>query len=156
MKNFILGILTVVIIGGLVGGAYYFGKQSTKSGQTPTPAPTAASLSSAPEITTAPSPTVAALSDEEMIRAALYKKNSWPEGSVNVVVTKNDGTYAKGTANSQGGGGLFFAVKRAGEWKIVADGNGIIPCDSLKDYPDYPNSLIPECYDTVKGELVKR
>jgi hypothetical protein len=55
-----------------------------------------------------------------------------------------------------GGGGIYFAVKVNGEWKIVADGNGVISCDSLKDYPDYPNTLIPACYQGPEGKIVKR
>ncbi len=39
---------------------------------------------------------------------------------------------------------------------IVADGNGIITCSSLAKYPDYPVSLIPECYDQQTNSTVKR
>ena len=36
-----------------------------------------------------------------------------------------------------GGGGYVFAVKDDGEVKVLADGNGVIMCSFLEDYPDF-------------------
>lgn len=94
--------------------------------------------------------------DDNLIKQALYKKNNWDEGSVTVVVSANDGKYAKGTANAQGGGGLFFAEKVNGIWEIVYDGNGIILCSALEKYPDFPTTLIPQCYDQSTDKLIER
>jgi hypothetical protein len=94
--------------------------------------------------------------EDELIKQALYVKNGWEEGAVTVTVSENDGTYAKGMVNSQGGGGYFFAAKKAGSWQIVADGNGIIDCATLTEYSDYPTTLIPQCYDYEKDVLVTR
>lgn len=97
--------------------------------------------------------------DSALIKEALVKKHNWNINEIEVTVSKNDGIYASGGVeekNSQVGGGYFFAVKDAGIWKIVADGNGTIDCENLVPYPDYPISLIPECYNMKTGKTVKR
>ncbi len=98
-----------------------------------------------------------AANDSELIRQALFKKNNWPENnSIAVTISFNDGRYAKGTVASQGGGGYVFAAKVNGAWQIVTDGNGVISCSALTAFPDYPTTLIPECYDQSTGKEVKR
>ncbi|MDQ5981837.1 MAG: hypothetical protein QG570_595 [Patescibacteria group bacterium] len=75
-----------------------------------------------------------------------------------VVIHKHLGKYiAVGVVpiSEPAGGGYVFAVKENDEMKIVADGNGIITCEMLKDYPDYPTYLISECVD-VKGNPISR
>jgi len=98
-------------------------------------------------------------SDSALIKEALVKKYNWNTDEIELTVSKNDGTYASGGVkekSSEVGGGYFFAVKDVGVWKIVADGNGTIECVSLVPYPNYPTSMIPECYDTKTGKTVKR
>lgn len=73
-----------------------------------------------------------------------------------VKVSTNDGKYASGTATASGGGGYFFAAKVNGVWQVIADGNGVILCTSLTNYPDFPKTLIPECYDQATGKNVIR
>lgn len=97
-----------------------------------------------------PPPTV---DDRSLIRSALIKAYNWdPNTSVDVTISTNDGTYASGTASN----GYFFAKKVNGAWEIVAAGNGVITCASMKKYPDYPKTLIPECYDETTQKSVKR
>lgn len=99
----------------------------------------------------------AAADDNALIKEVLFKKNDWKESDeITVTVATNDGKYASGTVTSGGGGGYFFAVKDNGVWKIVADGNGVIPCENLANYPDYPKTLIPECWDSAANKSVKR
>ncbi len=150
MKNFLLGVLVILVLGGVGLGSYLLGKRTTQQGPTPT------TYVSKESFSPAPSPTTQAVSDNELIRQALYKKNNWSEGSVTVTVSTNDGKYASGTATANGGGGYFYAAKVNGVWEIVADGNGSILCSSLTKYPDYPKTLIPECYDQGTGKVVKR
>ena len=98
-------------------------------------------------------------SDIEAIKQALIQKNGWTNMNIDVTISKNDGTYASGGIKEKGsetGGGYFFAVKDNGTWKIVADGNGTISCASLVPYPNYPTSMIPECFDETTGNSVKR
>jgi hypothetical protein len=95
----------------------------------------------------------------EDIKALLVAKNNWNADEIKVTVSENDGTYAKGGVGAvtpQGGGGLWFAAKVNGKWNIVYDGNGIITCDSLTNYPDFPASMIPECYDASTNQMVER
>ncbi|NMB84101.1 hypothetical protein GYA28_02320 [Candidatus Roizmanbacteria bacterium] len=97
--------------------------------------------------------------DTELIKNALIDKHDWNKDDIVVTVSKNDGKYASGGVrekNSEVGGGYFFAVKAEGGWKIVADGNGVIQCSSLAPYPDYPKSLISECYDETTGKNIVR
>lgn len=106
-------------------------------------------------------PTIApkTVSDDELIKAALVAKNNWKSEEFEVKISKNDGKYATGGIREVGsdtGGGYFFAAKVGDEWKIVADGNGVIPCENLQEYPDYPKSLIPECFDSKTGKSVIR
>lgn len=95
--------------------------------------------------------------DNELIRQALFNKNNWKENNdITVKISTNDGKYASGTVTSQGSGGYFYAIKINNIWEIVADGNGVILCGYLSKYPDYPNTLIPECWDETKEISVKR
>ncbi len=98
--------------------------------------------------------------DEENIQQALRNKHEWSEDEMKITVSEIRGNYASGGAvpNSDipAGGGFFFAAKVDEQWKIVADGNGAIMCSSLKDYPDFPNDMIPECYNEDTGKVVKR
>jgi hypothetical protein len=95
--------------------------------------------------------------DANLIKTALFKKNNWPDdSSLKFVLTENDGNYAKGTVNGNGGGGYFFAAKQNGDWVIVADGNGIIQCSALTDFPKFPTSYIPTCFDSTTQKTVTR
>jgi len=159
MKNFILGILTVLIIGGVAFFAYwagqknYFTKEKISVSPTVVPSPTVSTTIVSPTA----KPTENNVSDNELIKKALFDKNGWKEtDGITVTISTNDGKYASGGAAAQGGGGYFFAVKENGEWVIVADGNGTISCESLKPYPDFPKTLIPECWDEVNQKNVKR
>ena len=147
MKGFILGVISVLIIGGVGFAAYQYGKKSSVSNVVPT----------ATELSTPISTPAPVANDSDLIKTALFKKNGWPDdNSITVKVDTNDGTYASGTAGGQGGGGYFYAIKVAGEWKIVADGNGEISCASLAPYPDYPKSLIPMCFDDSTQKNINR
>lgn len=98
-------------------------------------------------------------SDLDLIKKALVAKHNWDADNILVTVSKNDGTYASGGVrekSSEVGGGMWFAAKAGGEWKIVYDGNGVILCEYLKDYPDYPVTMLPECFDDVTGKSIKR
>ena len=149
MKNFILGIVTILLIGGVGFGAYFFGKSSSKR-LTPSPSPIVTQESETPALTTKSD-------DNELIKKALFDKNGWTDtNGITVTVSTNDGAYASGTVTAQGGGGYFFAAKVGGTWQIVADGNGVILCKSLTAYPNFPKTLIPECYDDVAGKNVTR
>lgn len=164
MRNFILGFLIATVIGGVVVATYFMGRQESRSLITSTPTVTSkkdASLLNfkvTPTVTPSPLPQQNS-NDAELIKQALIKKNNWTDIEVEVTLTYNDGIYAKGGVREkarEAGGGYFFAKKVNGEWKIVTDGNGAIACESLIPYPDYPASLIPECYEEESGITKKR
>lgn len=96
----------------------------------------------------------------ENIKQALIKKNNWATNiNLEVTINKREGIYVSGGVrekDTMAGGGYFFAVQDGGEWVIVADGNGIISCASVDQYPEYPISFIPECWDESTQELIHR
>lgn len=145
MKGFVLGILITLLIAFIAVEAYQFGKVSSSiTSVTPTP-------------TFMPTDTPTVVDENALIEKALFDKNKWQEtDNISIQITTNDGKYASGTVTSLGGGGYFYAAKVNGVWKIVADGNGIIPCSNLTNYPDFPTSLISTCYDTTTSKLINR
>lgn len=90
------------------------------------------------------------------IKKAIVAKRGGGANELNISVSKIIGNYSQGGASGAGGGGMWFAAKINNEWKLVWDGNGIILCDDLKNYPDFPSLLIPECYDQKTDKLIKR
>lgn len=156
MKNYILGIATIIVIGILVFAAYLYGKQNSQKEALPA-APAITESQGKPTPTLIPTPTISKESDNALIKKALFTKNNWTDdGSLTFTVSTNDGKYASGGVSAQGGGGYFFAIKVNDKWEIVADGNGVILCSSLVKYPDFPKTLIPECYDDKTQKTVKR
>lgn len=93
------------------------------------------------------------------IKKALANKHGWDENKVDIVLQKRIGDYATGAVGGktlQDGGGVWFAAKVNGEWKIVWDGKGSVMCSDLIDYPEYPSELIAECYNLKTGKIVER
>lgn len=156
MKNYLLGIVTVIIL--VIAGfiVYQYGKQNaTKEIAPVVPATTQSPSKLTP--TVLPTPTVSKENDSALIKKALFSKNNWADdGSLTFTVSTNDGKYASGGVSAQGGGGYFFAAKVNGQWEIVADGNGTISCSSMAKYPDFPKTLIPECYNDQTQKIIKR
>lgn len=126
--------------------------RKSKSNIVPTPTPIINNNSSAQDINVQKS-------DAELIKDALVAKNNWNSEEIEITLSHNDGEYAAGGVGGetpQGGGGLWFAAKVNGNWQIVWDGNGIVMCENLTDYQNFPASLIPECYDINTNQMVKR
>lgn len=91
------------------------------------------------------------------VHDALVAKHGSTAASLTVRVKDLSGDYAKGEASESGmGGGIWFAAKENGVWQLVYDGNGIIQCSDLKEYPDFPSSLIPQCFDEKANTLITR
>jgi len=161
MRNFIVGALTVIVVGLIAYIAYQYGRENSTNklpGQTVSPTAAAAVVTEpSPTSTTTSTPTLSIEEENNLVKQALLKKYpAWNENEITIKIKTNDGKYASGSATSSGGGGYFFAAKVNGVWKIVADGNGTISCSSLKDYPDFPATLIPECFDETTGKSIKR
>jgi hypothetical protein len=155
-----LVIIIIVLITLMVGiGGYLLGQNNNQPKLQPTietvqPSPIPIQE---PSVTPSiPTPTI----DEESflkqaIKDALVVEHGSQANSLNITVSKIKGDYASGAASEQGGGGMWFAAKVNGIWKLVWDGNGVILCSSLTSYPNYPADMIPECWND-KMESVKR
>lgn len=91
-----------------------------------------------------------------VIKKYIALKHKSDENSLTITVSKIEGNYAQGSVSEEGGGGMWFAEKNEGAWMLVWDGNGTIECSTFKLYPNFPTSMIPECYDSSKQETVKR
>lgn len=97
-------------------------------------------------------------SDEELIAQALYEKFSTNSSTMSYTISKIEENAATGGMTfiqGEGGGGYFVAAKENGQWKIIADGNGVIECDVLDQY-DIPASIVGNCFDTTTGESRQR
>lgn len=93
--------------------------------------------------------------DAEKIKQALIAKGL-NLTEMKVEIYQHLGKYIGGgvvPVSVPAGGGYVFAVKENDEIKIVADGNGVIMCDQLVNYPDYPSYLIPECVDQTGNSI---
>lgn len=157
MKNFFGLVLVVVLVAGGMFSIYYFGFSKQKS-QNRVPV-----VSATPTVTSAfveVSPTTKKEGFEEIaaeVKKAIVAKHGQTAQSLNVTVASVEGYYAKGGASVvDAGGGMWFAAKTADGWQLVWDGNGIITCDSLTDYPYFPVILIPQCYDEDSQKMIER
>lgn len=92
----------------------------------------------------------------KIMKEALVKKYGTRSADMNVTVSKIEGEYAKGMVTEQGGGGMWFAARLNGFWTLVWDGNGIITCDEISPFPEFPTSMIPECWNSTTNKLVTR
>jgi len=96
----------------------------------------------------------AANPNQDIIDALTLLLSTGPGSTV--TVSKVEGNYAKGMVGGTGGGGLWFAAKVNGVWKLVWAGNGVIFCSDLTAYPAFPKDLIPDCWDTSTNKDVTR
>lgn len=140
MSKFILIIVLIVI---LFSGFYFL---NTKNSTTPAKTPIA------------PTAVVKQEPTKDQIIQALVEKNNWDKSNIELSISKTEGNFAKGSVRfkDEMGGGLWFAAKVNGTWKIVYDGNGIITCDELTNYQSFPKDLIPSCYDKESDKLLTR
>jgi hypothetical protein len=87
------------------------------------------------------------ISVEKRIRQALAEKYSKKVSEVEVTVTQETETHAKGTVVFQPGksenSGIFLAYKTDNKWQIVFDGNGSVACKDLVDY-NFPENMVQD------------
>lgn len=93
---------------------------------------------------------------ENVIKKYIALKHGSDEDFLTLTVSKIEGNYAQGGVSDEGGGGMWFAAKEDSVWKLVWDGNGVIECSDISLYPDFPTSMIPECYDSATQNSVQR
>jgi hypothetical protein len=90
------------------------------------------------------------------MKAAIVLKRGPDAANMTYTVSKIEGNYAQGGASGTGGGGMWFAAKVNGTWNLVWDGNGTILCSDLTAYPEFPTTMIPECYNDKTNKTVVR
>ena len=156
-------IFAFAVIGGIAFAAYYWGSQNKLKDEAQSLSFTVESEVSATAI-----PDIAEISltaipstDETsllkvIIKEALAAKHGSNADSLNISVSQIQADYASGGATDQGGGGMWFAAKVNGAWKLVWDGNGSILCSDLTAYPNFPSSMIPECWNEQTQKLITR
>jgi hypothetical protein len=162
MNGKIMVLVIVLVLLGIAGG-YYFGTNyklilqphNEVTTTVPTPSP-AIEVQVLPSAKPSPAPTV----DETAIlisavKAGLLAEHGSDAGTLNITVSKFAGNFAQGGASGQGGGGMWFAAKVGGVWKLVWDGNGTISCATINPY-NFPTSMIPECWDDATQKTVTR
>ncbi len=78
--------------------------------------------------------------NEKDIKQAILTKHGWSEEEVNITISKEDGTFARGGIKEVDavGGGMFLAKKINDEWQIVFEGNGVPDCSLLKTTHSFP------------------
>lgn len=155
--------ISIVVLVVLAGGIYFLSQKGLTVSFNSAVTPTVASISTSgptPSIVVQNPSVTSTQSDEEKLKAAvkagLIAEHGQDAASMTVTVSTADGDYAKGMVSEQGGGGIWFAAKTSGVWKLVWDGNGIIDCSVLTPYPNFPTNMIPECYDSANSKMLTR
>jgi len=164
MKKGSVSFLTLLLVAIIVAGGYYFliYEPNHKTGVSMIPAtvtPTTQLVTVTPTVTGGIIKTPS--QDETSTIIAAVKKGLIAEhgndaNSLTITVSSINGDYAKGMASAQAGGAIWFAAKVNGVWTLVWDGNGQISCKALAPYPNFPKTMIAECYDDATQKMVTR
>jgi len=150
-KSILIGIILLVV--GLGAGYYFATSYKVVPQGTSIPTPTQ-------EVTLQPT-SVQAIDEKAAIIAAvrmgLIAGHGPDAGAMTITVSKIQDTFASGGAIDPGsvGGGMWFAAKVNGAWKLAWDGNGTISCASVNPY-NFPALMIPECWDDATQKPVTR
>lgn len=106
----------------------------------------------APVQTPTPIPQV---SINDQLTTFFTNKFNKPEADIILTVSKNTGNHASGGIKFQGeiSGGMWLAYKDAsGNWIVVFDGNGTIPCEAVEPH-NFPTTMVPECWDDANSKI---
>jgi hypothetical protein len=145
-------VLIVILLGMVAYGGYYLGNKNklVSAPATTLPVPTGTAAISATPTGDDTALLLAA------IKQALVAEHGATANELTITVSKIQGNYAQGGAAAQAGGAMWFAEKQNGVWKLVWDGNGTISCDVMDKYPEFPNTMIPECWNDKTMKSVAR
>ncbi len=179
-NNNILPLVVIfVVIAGLIGGAYWFGKSSimqnapqeeisdVKDSEDPVVVQEIEEEESAveelvddEELAEDTEEVVEEESDESVIETLKFlfaEKYEKRIEDVTVEISKREGDYLTGGVKFAGeiAGGYVLAAKVNGAWRIIFDGNGNYTC-GVVDVVDFPSNLAPECWDENTMSVVDR
>jgi len=93
----------------------------------------------------------------EIVKSLLAEKHLRSTSEMMFEVSSQTDDHMQGSLRFEGdiSGGMFLAGRNdMGEWKIVYDGHGTIPCEDITPY-NFPTSMVPECIDNG-GNLIYR
>lgn len=83
--------------------------------------------------------------DYEALRAQFIAVlNPTGDADIGVSVGSIEGIYARGGVGGRGGGAEWYAVKEAGVWKVIFQGQVSPPCSILEQYR-FPKSVYEAC-----------
>jgi len=170
-------VVVIVVLLALIGaGGFYLGQtyklvpnnsapifedvSPTQIEVIPTSQP-AGSEQALPIVTSTPVPTQVPTIDDKaalvaMVKASEVARIGADANASTYTVSQIQGNYARGMASASAGGAIWFAAKVNGMWKLVFIGNGTVQCSQLLNYPNFPNTMIPECWDAVNQKNVTR
>jgi len=158
-------LVIILILLGIAGG-YYLGTnykftlqpQGAVSTTAPTPSPTP-TIGLIPNTGTPSAATVTPVDETATliaaVKAGLVAEHGPDAANMTITVSKIVGSFAQGGAAASGSGGMWFAAKVGGVWKLAWDGNGTISCTSIDPY-NFPVSMIPECWNDATQKIVTR
>lgn len=176
-KNIFPLVLIVAVILILVGGAYWYSQQMKNVEPEKVAEPTGVKIIDAPESTESEDleeveeDTEEDLADEVAVEAEeeseediivalkelFAEKYDKEVEDMTVTISELEGDYLVGGVKFEGevAGAHVLAAKVDGEWTLVFDGNGTIPCEGV-DAVDFPASLVAECWDEATMTSVVR
>jgi hypothetical protein len=156
MKNGGVNILTLFLLLVIAAGGYYILMYLPKQ-PISVNTPVKQFTTSTPPAKGTP-PVTADETDEikAAVKAAIVAKRGASANELKYTVSKIIGNYAQGGAAAEGGGAMWFAAKVNGTWNLVWDGNGVILCTEISGFPDFPKTMIPECYNDQTNKTVIR
>jgi len=150
MKNILLGVIASLLLGAACAPIPYEGRG--QDGATPADNNTGVIQENTDNTNDNNTDERTTLQDE--LRQAFAQKYNKPIGQIQVEIglAKENkfvrGDVKIGNAESPLGfeGGIFYAVRDSvnGNWIIVHDGNGTIPCEPL-ELADFPESMMGGC-----------
>lgn len=154
MKNGSVSFVTLFLAAIIAVGGYYFLVYQPRQQAVPVVVQTP------PAKQDLASPDTPTIDETEIIKAAMkaaiIAKRGSAAADLRYTVSKIEGDYAQGGAAAEGGGAMWLAAKVNGTWQLVWDGNGVILCTDLTNYPDFPTSMVPECWNDITKKTVVR
>lgn len=162
-KGLLITIIILLLVAIAIGGYMAYRLTYQQGALTPTLSVTSVPTNVPPNAPTNPLPATSqsmkpkSNKDIDAITKSLALKHNKPVGEVNISVSQNTGTHAKGSVSFSGeaGGGMWLATTEQGIWTIVYDGNGVVPCADIEPY-NFPKDMVPECYDEAAGSVITR
>jgi len=77
-----------------------------------------------------------------IIKQLLIEEHGESANGLTITVSKIQGDYARGGASETGGGAMWLATKKSGNWQLVFDGNGVPDCNKLKTTYLFPTAIL--------------